>query len=158
MDHTFEFGLVVKDRITFTSFGVRLHRGEKLHSLSWPSLRGIAVDRVVAQRTYRRIIFVGREDEGETVQMLHVKIAESDDELRRLEAFVRENHPRRWLGECGPHHARRAAPAARPTRTARAMVALLALFIALVLAAIPTLFRDTIESMPSHIPTYRTSG
>jgi hypothetical protein len=157
MEHTFEFGRVVKDRITFTPSGVRLLRGEKVHWLSWRGLRGIAVDRVVATRAYRRIIFVGHESAGETMQMLHVEIVESDDELRRLEAFVRKNHPRRWLGDRGPVHARRASPAP-PTRTARAMVALLALFIALVLAAIPTLFHQTIESMPSNIPLYRANG
>ena len=157
MNHTFEFGLVVKNRITFTPSGVELHRGEQLRSLSWPRLRGIAVDRVVASRTYRRIIFVGDQDAEETMPILHVEVAGSDDELRRLEAFVRENHPRQWLGECGPIHARAASPAP-PTRAVRAMVGLLALIIALVFAAVPTLLYDTMKSMPSNVPVYTTSG
>jgi hypothetical protein len=153
MNHTFEFGLVVKDRVTFTPLGVELHRGKQLHSLSWPNLSGIAVDRVVASRTYRRIIFVGHQDAGETMPILHVEVDESDDELRRLEAYVRRNHPRRWIGECSPIHARAASPAPLK-RSLRAIVGFLALVIALVFAAFPTLFYETLKSMPSNVPVY----
>jgi hypothetical protein len=153
MNHTFEFGDVVKDRVTFTPSGVELRRGAQTRSLAWPSLSGIAVDRVVASRAYRRVVFVGHQDAGETMPMLHIEIAESDDELRRLEAFVRQNHPGQWIGECSPIHALAASPPPT-TRSARAMVGFLALVIALSFAAAPTLFYETLQSMPSHVPVY----
>jgi hypothetical protein len=153
MNHIFEFGQPVKDRITFTLSGVELDRGQQRVSLPWHNLSGIAIDRVVASRAYRRIVFVGHQDAGDTMQVLHIEIAESDDELRRLEAFVRQNHPGQWIGECGPIHARAASPPPA-TRSARAMVGFLALVIALSFAAAPTLFYETLQSMPSNVPVY----
>ena len=118
MNHTFEFGLVVKVRISFTPAGVAIERGSQRHFFPWATVRGFTL-------THRHVLLVEHHPPGECRQALRLDVGGSVGELRRLESFLCEHHPHLGLDE---------------PRMSNGVFARLALALVAVIVAVPALF------------------